>query len=146
MNKLTCDTFGGEKAEAYNVLMSAFEHCAKGTDKSIYSWLEKIPKTSMVCYLVDALETFGYEINRKKTSHYATEETERNEPRTPLTTSIAQAIAEERERIVKEIRCMIILDENVIAETSEHKFSRGFLNAKLTDLLFSLEEPSTDKT
>jgi len=56
---------------------------------------------------------------------------------------INQALAEEKARVRGEIRDMIIPDENLIAETSEHKFARGLLNAKLTDLLSSLD--TTDK-
>ena len=41
----------------------------------------------------------GTHILAKKTSSYATEETERNELRTFLTTSIAQALAEDREKL-----------------------------------------------
>jgi len=46
----------------------------------------------------------GTHILAKKTSSYATEETERNELRTFLSSSIQQAVAEERARVIKEIQ------------------------------------------
>lgn len=75
-NRLTCNMFGGKDGEALNALMSAFEQCAENDGKSIYGWLDKIPKTSMVVELNDALERLGYKIIKNSSSEReANEET-----------------------------------------------------------------------
>lgn len=59
--KLECDDFGGEGSEAYNALASALWRAAGGKD-SVYAYLEKAPKTSLVVELCDALNEIGYKI------------------------------------------------------------------------------------
>lgn len=66
MTRKLCDLFGGEGAEQYNALMTAFETCAEDEGKTIYGWLDKVPKTSMVVHLVDALHNLGFIISPKK--------------------------------------------------------------------------------
>jgi len=57
--------FGGKDAEQYNALMQSFQDCAEDEGKSIYGWLERIPKTSMVVELVDKLHELGFIIQKK---------------------------------------------------------------------------------
>lgn len=65
--KITVDLYGGEGSEAMNVLMQAFTDCAIDDEKpDIYSWLDKIPKTSMVVELVDKIREYGYDIVKIK--------------------------------------------------------------------------------
>lgn len=58
------EMFGGEDAEMYNVMQAAFAENAGGVSQ-IYDWLEKVPKTSMVCHLVDTIKEMGYVIIKK---------------------------------------------------------------------------------
>ena len=50
--------------EDCNALMSAFELSADGED--IYTYLETIPKTSLVVELIQSLESLGYKIIKTK--------------------------------------------------------------------------------
>ncbi len=57
--------FGGKHKEQYNILMEALEDCAKDENQSIYMWLDDVPRTSMIVFLVDKLHHLGYEIIKK---------------------------------------------------------------------------------
>ena len=65
MNKeIKENSFGGEDSEQMNVLMQAFKDCAKDENQEFYEWLDKIPKTSMVVFLVEKLNQLGYKITK----------------------------------------------------------------------------------
>ena len=58
--------FEGKKSEQYNALMSSFEALAEIEEMSIYEWLEKTPKTTMVVEIIDELNRAGFEIKEIK--------------------------------------------------------------------------------
>jgi len=66
MNKLKCTMFGGKDGEQYNALMSAVYLASEAEDandnEAIYNFLEEVPKTSVVCELIQALHQLGYKI------------------------------------------------------------------------------------
>lgn len=60
--------FGGENCEQYNALMTALVHASEAEDhkdnEKIYKFLG-LPKSSLICELVDALNEVGCQITRK---------------------------------------------------------------------------------
>ncbi|MFP5260853.1 MAG: hypothetical protein ACLGJB_02975 [Blastocatellia bacterium] len=64
MKELTIKLFGGDGAEGYNALMQALHDCAEDEEMDVYTWLDKIPKTSLVVHLVNKLKEYGYSIKR----------------------------------------------------------------------------------
>jgi len=59
--------FGGKDAIEQNALMQTFQDVADDDNgKSIYEWLERIPKTSMVVELIDKLHELGFKIIKIK--------------------------------------------------------------------------------
>jgi len=54
--------FGGENAEQYEALMDAIKACAEDDRKDIYEYLQLIPKTSLVCEIVDKLHEMGFKL------------------------------------------------------------------------------------
>jgi hypothetical protein len=63
-----CEMFGGENCEQYNAMMTALVHASVADghqdNEKIYKFLD-LPKSSLVCELVDALNQVGYQITRK---------------------------------------------------------------------------------
>lgn len=63
------DYFGGRRAEGMNALRAAIKKAAANNgfsgEYADYEFLEKMPRTSMVIYIVNALGELGYEIQRK---------------------------------------------------------------------------------
>ena len=55
------ELFGGVGEDEYNAMLGAFSENAGGVD-SIYEWLEKTPKTTMIVNLVDKLHEMGFKI------------------------------------------------------------------------------------
>ena len=66
MNLIEENMFGGKKAEQYNVLMQTLKNCAKQDERSIYEYLDKTPKTSLIVELVDEINRLGFRIKSKK--------------------------------------------------------------------------------
>jgi hypothetical protein len=75
MKKIKESSFGGEYSEEYNAVMQALKDCGHDSVESklgehdeydIYDFLEKTPKASLVCELVDKLHTYGYHIIKKQ--------------------------------------------------------------------------------
>ena len=62
--KITENLFGGKDAEQMNVLMQTFKDCAKEENQDFYEWLDKIPKTSMIVFVVEKLNSLGYKITK----------------------------------------------------------------------------------
>jgi len=67
--------FSGEKSEQENALITALTECGKDFaksknrlphDNSLYEWLEKTPKNSIIGELVSKLNDLGFEIVNKK--------------------------------------------------------------------------------
>jgi len=62
-----CDMFGGENCEQYNAMMTALVHASDAEghkdNGNIYDFLN-LPKSSLVCELVDALNKVGYQITK----------------------------------------------------------------------------------
>ncbi len=58
--------FGGESAEAYNVVATALRECGKdrGADDEYpeYDFIQNTPRTSLVVFLVDKIKELGYDI------------------------------------------------------------------------------------
>ena len=55
------DIYGDEQC---NALSKAISQCAKDEGITVYEWLEKSGKTSMVVLLIDKLNELGYEIKK----------------------------------------------------------------------------------
>lgn len=55
-----------ENALANALVIASDAEEFKDTDCKIYSWFDKTPKTSLVCYLVEALNEYGYQIVKTK--------------------------------------------------------------------------------
>jgi hypothetical protein len=65
--------FGGKKEEQLNVMITTLIECGKDFakrdnklphDNSLYNWMEKRPKTSMVIEIINKLNELGYEIKK----------------------------------------------------------------------------------
>jgi hypothetical protein len=56
--------------EPYNALYQALHHAANCIDYDnpgpLYEWIKDLPRASMTCHIVDALEECGYEIVKIK--------------------------------------------------------------------------------
>jgi hypothetical protein len=67
MEELKEDMFGGSDAEQLNVLMQALKNAAKGEDNgSVYDFLEKTPKTSLIVELSNEITALGFTIKKMK--------------------------------------------------------------------------------
>lgn len=68
------DTFSGENAEGLNVLLTTLIECGKDfakldnkvpNDNSLYVWLDKTPKDTLVMDIINKLDQLGYKIHKK---------------------------------------------------------------------------------
>lgn len=65
MSYSMCALFGGIGSEPQNALMTALQKASIDHEyASIYEYLDKTTKTSLVVELVDSLKEIGYEIRR----------------------------------------------------------------------------------
>jgi len=90
------EIFEGENSGLRKAFDEAVGREQSHTEKVLAEFDEKFEWT-------DFSGDIGTHILAKKTSSYATEETERNELRTFITSKINQALAEERERVGGEV-------------------------------------------
>jgi len=111
------------------------------TDKILAEFDEKFEWT-------DFSGDIGTHILAKKTSSYATEETERNELRTFIASKINQAIAEERKRVVEIVN---FIDDDFLADLSnDEKYPLEYcINSerkRIRTALSSLDKPDEQET